>query len=1647
MFNTRRWNRRVSLLVLTLFGLTGFVAWHGKASDRATADHPPARAASLNAAQNRARLDEAYGKLPLSFEANRGQIDSRVQFISRSSAATLFLTADEAVLALSPPHATTAAVRMKMLKANPAARPEGLEPLAATANYFTGRDPNHWHTDVPTFARVQYGDVYPGISLVYYGNQRQLEYDFVVAAGSDPRPIKLGFTGARRLRISAEGDLVLRVAGGEMRFHKPVAYQETDGGKRMVEARYQLKGRREVGFALGAYDHSKRLVIDPVLSYSTYLGGSSVDDGRSIAVDSSGNVYVTGRTSSFNFPVTIDGYDSTYANASDVYVTKLNTDGTALVYSTYLGGASEDLGYGLVVDSSGNAYVTGSTSSTDFPTTPGAFQTVLQGGSYPGDAFVTKLNPTGTALIYSTYLGGSSSDQANSIALDSSGNAYVVGYTYSGNFPTTPGAFQTTYASGSYPYGDAFVTKLNNAGTALAYSTYLGGTSADTANGVKVDASGNAYVAGTTLSTGFPTTPGAFQTTYGGASGNYSNLGDGFVTKLNNIGTALAYSTYLGGRGDDGGFGIDVSATGEAYVIGQTSSVNFPTTPGVVRVADGGIAKTTNSGASWAAINTGINSFTILALAIHPSAPTTVYAGTLGGNGNNGGAFKSTNGGATWNAINSGLTDLTIRSLAIDPNTATTIYLGTNSRGVFRSTDGGTSWRAINTGENGMTVNSLVIDPTNSSIIYAGTDQGVFKTTNGGANWAAKINGLSQGTYINALAIDPLAPATIYAGLSYGGVYKSTNGGTNWSPTGLINVGIKPLMIDSSASSVIYAGTANGLFRSTDGGQSWNGSNNGLTNRSVNALAQSSTDSMILYAGTGNGVFKSTDGGNLWAAAGAGLAGLVINTLAIDPVTPTAIYSGSESGAMDAFITKLNATGTALGYSTYLGGSNFDQGTALAADSAGNVYVTGYTQSLNFPTTPGGYQSYGSSYSTDAFVSKLSPTASGLSYSSYLGGYDGDVAYGIAIDAGGNAYVTGNTQSQNFPVTPGAFQATLGSNYNSDAFISKFVAVPSITSDLAITMTATASPISAGNGLMYSITLTNNGPERASSVVVNDDLPSAVVYNSCDSSSYNCSHAGNNVTFTFATLESGASATMSIYTYVNCSVADNTTFSNTVSVTSSGSDPMPDNNSAMTTSTATNPPPSLTPTSQTFPVGGGSGSLNVNRGTGCNWTASSNAPWITITYSSNYGNGFVNYNVAGNSSAARQGTMTIAGQTFTVNQAGACSAAPATSSAMFNKYAGANSVMVNAASGCNWNAVSNTPWITITSGASGTGNGSVNYSVMANTTGSQRVGTLTIAGQTFTVTQAGPSIKLNFDDDLKSEIGYYRNGLWGFLKSSESFNVGFFYSWGGAGRAPIIADFDGDGKVDLGYIEPPAGGQSAAYAILLSSHSYSFATGQPLFVPAGFPSIGDMPVVGDFDGDGKADPAIWRASQGVWMIPTSSSNYATYIFSQWGQAGDTPVVGDIDGDGRADFGYYRNGVWAFLQSSQGYSYGSPRFFNWGGAERAPIIADFDGDGLSDLAYIEPPAGNQSASYAILLSSHSYSFAAGQPLFVPAGFPSIGDTPVVTDYDGDGKADPGIWRASQGVWIIPQSSANYSNYIFKQWGQAGDVALPNALNQQ
>jgi hypothetical protein len=536
-------------------------------------------------AKTQSKILESYGKLPLTFERNQGQINAQVKFLSRGSGYTLFLTGDEAVFSLrggtakdevSPldprssathprlrpstsnvPTTRDAVLRMKLVNANPAAEITGTDELPGRSNYFIGNDAKQWQANVPMYAKVKYKNIYSGVDLVYYGNQRQLEYDFVVAPGADPHHIQFDVRGAKKISRRENGDLVAQLDADEMRWHKPVVYQEKDGTRQEIAAHYVIKENR-VGFAIAGYDSRQPLFIDPLV-YSTYLGGSAFDIGNGIAVDTSGNAYVTGSTNSSNFP-TMNPLQPANAGGPDVFVAKFNPTGSALVYSTYLGGSGDDRSYGIAVDSSGDAYLTGSTDSTDFPTM-NPLQPANAGG---GDLFVTKLNPTGSALVYSTYLGGTGVDYGYNIATDSLGNAYVTGQTFSTDFPTI-NPLQPANAGN----GDLFVTKLNPTGSALAYSTYLGGSDYDIGEGIAVDSSGNAYVTGITVSTDFPTMNPLQPANAGG--------GDVFVTELNPAGSALVYSTYLGGSGSDGGYSITVDSSGNAYVTGQTSSTDFPT--------------------------------------------------------------------------------------------------------------------------------------------------------------------------------------------------------------------------------------------------------------------------------------------------------------------------------------------------------------------------------------------------------------------------------------------------------------------------------------------------------------------------------------------------------------------------------------------------------------------------------------------------------------------------------------------------------------------------------------------------------------------------------------------------------------------------------------------------------------------------------------------------------------------------------------------------------------------------------------------------------------------------------------------------------------------------------------------------------------
>jgi hypothetical protein len=619
----------------------------------------PVSAALAVAPGVKAQVQSNYGKLPLSFEANQGQSDSQVKFLSRGHGFTLFLTPTEAVLSLikpqpqaktssfaklspsSPPdgnfssrsspfkrkfspsappnrkfspsippnikfsssfppnvkfsdsrESNRAIVRMRFIGANPAPRILGKKALPGKVNYLTGKNPNQWVTGVQTYAKVAYKDLYPGVDLEYYGNQGQLEYDFVVAPGADPRQVKLAFQGADHIQVNRAGELILRAMSEELRIHKPAIYQETGGVRKPVKGNYVVMGDQEVGFQVSSYDTTRPLIIDPVLVYSTYLGGSGLDIGQGIAVDQQGRAYVTGQTSSTDFP-TENALQPAIGSNLDAFVVQITADGSALGYATYLGGSrsSEGLGnvadggFSIAVDELGQASVTGFTFSSDFPT-ENALQPAYGGG---GDAFVAQLTADGAALRYATYLGGSGFDVGFGIAVDQQGQASLTGQTSSTDFPTE-NALQPASGGGT----EAFVAQFTDDGAALNYATYLGGSDSERGWGIAVDELGQVSVAGQTSSPDFPT-ENALQPTYGGDS-------DAFVAQFSPDGSELNYATYLGGSGGDFGFGIAVDQQGQASLTGQTSSTDFPTEnalqPALSGEQDAFVAQITANGAA-----------------------------------------------------------------------------------------------------------------------------------------------------------------------------------------------------------------------------------------------------------------------------------------------------------------------------------------------------------------------------------------------------------------------------------------------------------------------------------------------------------------------------------------------------------------------------------------------------------------------------------------------------------------------------------------------------------------------------------------------------------------------------------------------------------------------------------------------------------------------------------------------------------------------------------------------------------------------------------------------------------------------------------------------------------------------------------------
>ncbi len=555
------------------------------------------------AATEAPRARQTYAT-PLTFELNQGQSDPKIKFVSRGKGYKAFLTAGGMVLSLranqpapvksvgtstaasnvQPSPHTTLQFNLLGATQNPVIAGEG--PIPGKVNYFIGRDPAKWHTNVPTYAKVRYKNVYPGIDLVYYGSHQRLEYDFAISPGADPTQIQFEISGAAHTELDGEGNLVLQTSGGELHFQSPAVYQESNGARLPVSGSYVMKDSTHISFHVAQYDASKPLVIDPVLVYSTYLGGSGDDEPSSIAVDSVGCVYLAGYTDSTDFPLSTQG--SPAAGSTHVFVAKLDPTGSNLVYADYIGGNNDDYGYALVLDSANDVYITGSTASSDFPLI-NPYQ-----GTYPGsfNSFLTKVSADGSSLLYSTYLGGNGSDQPAGIAIDSLGSVFVAGTTSSTNFPVA-NAYQSAASSNQGGvYGNyGFLTKFSPDGSYLVYSTYLagntnvayncGGTPCwsspySAINGVAVDSDGNAYAAGVTNTYNFPTTTGAYLTT----DSTQQNSIVGFVSQFTTSGT-LDYSTYFY---ESSGVlsninAIAVDGTGSAYITGSAfSDGTFPVT-------------------------------------------------------------------------------------------------------------------------------------------------------------------------------------------------------------------------------------------------------------------------------------------------------------------------------------------------------------------------------------------------------------------------------------------------------------------------------------------------------------------------------------------------------------------------------------------------------------------------------------------------------------------------------------------------------------------------------------------------------------------------------------------------------------------------------------------------------------------------------------------------------------------------------------------------------------------------------------------------------------------------------------------------------------------------------------------------------------
>jgi uncharacterized repeat protein (TIGR01451 family) len=1624
-----------------VFTISGYCGFYRQVSEASL--HPRNKLIDKNfgefsAAGNQSKPKGDFGNLPLYFAVNRGQAEEAVKYYSMGSRYSLFLTQTGATMRIISENAeshetnnsenfekaknfNTDKVNLTFVGADLSHPLTGEEELSGKVNYFVGDDASHWQRNLTTFAKVRYKSIYPGIDALFYGNQRELEYDFIVAPRSNPAQIKLAFDGAKKVDINKRGELVIKLQNGEILQRKPIAYQIINGKRHKVTARFIKQNNNRIAFGLGKYDVEKELVIDPVIIFSTFLGGNSNETATAVKTDAEGNIYLTGATASQNFPTANPLQAAIGGNFSfDAFVTKINPAGNRVIYSTYLGGLSDDVATSLSVDANGNVVVSGRTYSTDFPTV-NASQSQIGGNA---DGFITKLNAAGSALLYSTFLGGSAFEEILGASLDTNGNAVVVGRTESGDFPVVN---PIQAAQGGTPF-----FRSVNAGSSWLSGTISPGVSTISAFAVNAASSNIVFAA---------TNKGVFRSSDGGTVWSAAGQAD-LATPVTKI--AIARSN-----------------------------------PNIVyAVSFGTIYKSSNGGDNWTSIQGNLFP-QFNTVAVDSNNPEIVFVGGSGAS-----IYKTTNGGATWTSFPIINVSAAVNSIAIDPSNPQIIYVGTTQR-IYKSVTGGGNWTAVTNGIPFLTtVWDLLIDSTKNTI-YAATQNGLFKSSDAGANWS-QVNANNL-TAVRSLGQDPNNSATFYASTGTGFVFRSTDGGTSWDQNNTLFSTNGFSAVAAASNSILvggYGGTDAFVARLASEGNTLNFSTyfGGVSNDSASGVRVDAAGKIIVVGSTNSGNFPTANavqtvlaggndafatkfneggatlvystflGGTLNDSAtgvavdGDGNAYVIGNTISANFPVQNALQQNCASCSTfgnDAFITKLNANGNTRVYSTFLGGSAAENGANIEVDSQNRAIVVGSTSSNNFPVLDAIQPAIAGA--TDGFVSQIKADGSGFIYSTYFGASGNEGVNSVTIAPEGNAVIVGQTTSFNLP-TVRAIQNIMGGS--TDAFIAKI----GVAADLEIVITEERDPVMVNNQLIYGLRVKNNGLSPATNVIVTDVLPSGVIFVSATSTQGSCTVSSSTLSCNMGNLTSNAQADIRLI----LTPTQTGTINNTATVRGNEPDPVSANNTD-SEQTKISDLPSIfgkvsggsgqssagvninvegfenrtaqtdaagvyavtelplagnytvrpdkpgfyfTPRSRNFnsltrdetadfvinpcsytlsttaanisAAGGNQNIFITANDPFCAWTATSNVPWISIASgNTGIGNGSVKISIE-SAGTQRSGTLTIGGQTFTVTQGG-CSFSLMPFQQSFNQNGGTGTIAVTASqSFCQWTAVSNNPWITVSGSSSGTGSGTINYSVSSAT--SPRGGRIVVAGQVFPIWQEFNFCpKPGFAAPVEATVN---------LESTDIFS----------------ADFNSDGIPDLATVDiSPA--QISTFTTYIGKAD---GTTERNTKPS---PIGPLTAViaGDFNRDAKIDIAI--AGSGKIAIyngnGSGSFSFLNSFDAATGYFFTKIFVEDFNRDGKLDlmtgagdgiYLYNGNGDGTFTAGAD-YKVGGRYSYSY-------AVGDLNGDGATDVVVGQEEDFN--------LPRLIYYFGSIDGTFSRGGTVSLGiATPLnlkIADFNGDGRAD-------------------------------------------